>query len=112
MELQKVSILWKILFGTEVDEHIDPNLPENIPRVLRERELITSAVNIWLESGGQLLLDKMGKDVKTKIVQVLYTVDRSTEQGKQQSLAMLDDIRRDVDFIGTMLTVVNNAERT
>lgn len=107
MELQKVSILWKILFGAEMAEQIDPNLPENIPRVLREKELITSAINVWLESGGQILLDKMAKDIKTKMIQVLYTVDRSTEQGKQQTLTMIEDIRRDVDFIGTMLSVVN-----
>ena len=96
MQPQKLSIIWKIIFGQGFETPLDPNQAENIPRIKAEEKQQQQAVQIWLDQGGQAVLNKMAKEVQNKIAQLLYSDIMSMDETKLKLSLM--DIRRDVDF--------------
>jgi hypothetical protein len=103
--LNKQDLRWELLFGDEFEEYPDPNKPENSSKINAKTEKYKAAIKLFYNSGGDEFFKDKARNIKLKIMTCVL-LDRTEEENIGKSCRMLDDIRRDLNFLCQMEAVI------
>jgi hypothetical protein len=87
-----------MLFGEKFVESIDPNDPAMLPYIKAKSDKYKNAIKLFYDSGGDVLFNDISRAIKGKIMTCIL-LDRNIEENIGKSCRMLDDIRRDLNFL-------------
>ena len=107
--MKKLSTLAR-LFNPERLETIDPNLPENEPLLKAEAALRNQAFVQWYEGPGHYLIDALEKGLIAKVVKSIGH-RRITADDRTANLVLLDEIKRDIEFIDHIVTAFSDEKK-
>ena len=97
------------LFNPERLKGIDYNKPENEPIARAEEALKNQGFCAWMSGPGQYAIERLEKGLIGKITSAILAPRESTED-RNRNLSMLDDIKRDAQFIDYMVNSFTEEE--
>jgi len=88
----------RVIFGDTIEKEIDPNNPGYVAFVNKKKSQQRENLELWVEEGGNIVLDSLAKDVRAKVLKAIAT-DRASEKGKEESLSLLNEIKLRIEFL-------------
>ncbi|HOX40532.1 MAG: hypothetical protein M0R06_18180 [Sphaerochaeta sp.] len=70
-ETNAIALLWKVLYGEELEQTPDPNKPENLPYYKARREQRRKELSSFYNGPGKVLFDGWEKRVKQLNLQLI-----------------------------------------
>ena len=102
---QLSHIIWKTIFGDDLERFPDPNQPENIPRISAERKKKVDAFKLFAEGVGKPLFDQWQLEIRQFQFELLMN-----ESMKDNEVVLLVNRIRDlVKMIAKAQMVIDEA---
>ena len=99
------DIKWELLFGDAFEEYPDPNKPEDSSKINAKTERYKKSIKLFYDSGGDVFFKDKARSIKLKVISCVL-LDRNIEKNRDESCRILDDIRRDLNFLCQMEAVI------
>ena len=106
---QVLNLFWKMMFGKDFQLPIDPNRPENLPRLKYNEEKKAQGVKAWLSSGGEQVMQDMMEKIRRRMFDFAY-MDLETEGGKENAFNKLKLYQMEVSFLNVLLDALQKSE--